>query len=102
MHQAHIETNADPSGNRRNRRPAITLAAGLIALAIATAVVLEQPDGRPSASTDAAMSSLASPATARLDGNAASGRTSAVDAATPRFERSDEPAIEDSTNAHGG
>lgn len=102
MRQAHIETNADPSGNRGNRRPAITLAAGLIALAIATAVVLDQPGGRSSAGSNTSMSSLASPATARLDGNAGTGMTPAVDAATPRFERSDEPAIADSTNAHGG
>jgi hypothetical protein len=102
MHQVRLETNADPSGSRKIRRPAITFAAGLIALAIATAVVLDQPGGHPSAGSDAAISSLASPATARLDGNAAASTTPTVDVTKPRFERSDEPAIEDSTNTHGG
>ena len=102
MHQAQLESNADPSGSRKIRRPVITFAAGLLALAIATAVVIDQPGSRPSAGTDATVSSLVSSTMATMDGNAAASTTSAPDATTQRFQRSDEPAIEDSTNAHGG
>ena len=93
MRQERLDSNADPSASRNLRRPAITFAAGLIALAIATAVVLDPHNGRSSAGSDATYSSLASPTAAT---------TTATDAATPRFERSNEPATEDSVNAHGG
>lgn len=100
MRQTQVESNDEHSGSRNIRRPAITFAAGLLALAIATAVVIDQPGGRPSAGNDATVSSLVNPAMATADVNAST--TSAIDATKPRFERSDEPAVEDSTNAHGG
>ena len=93
MRPSRLDSSADPTARRNIRRPAITFAAGLIALAIATAVVLDPQGGRSSAGSDATVSSLASPTVAT---------TTATDAATPRFERSNEPAIEESVNAHGG
>jgi hypothetical protein len=93
MNTTRLESNTDPTARRNIRRPAITFAAGLIALAIATAVVLDPQGGRLSAGSDATTSSLVSPTAAT---------TTAIDAAAPRFERSNEPAIEDSVNAHGG
>jgi hypothetical protein len=103
MRQVQLASNADPSASRKIRRPAITFAAGLIALAIATAVVLDQPSGPTSAGSDPMVSSLVSPSATRVDSGTATASTqSAIDAAKPRFERSDEPASEDSTNAHGG
>jgi hypothetical protein len=92
MHLARLDSNSDPSSSRNIRRPAITVFVGLLALAIATAVVVDPTGGRSYAGSDATTSSLASPV----------ATTTASDAATPRFERSNEPAIEDSVNTHGG
>lgn len=94
MHPARFDSSSDPTSSRNFRRPAITVFIGLIALAIATAVVVDPTGGRSSVGNDATTSSLVSPTAAT---------TTASDAATPRFERSNEPAaIEDSVNAHGG
>jgi hypothetical protein len=93
MQPARLDSTSEPSARRNIRRPALTVFVGLIALAIATAVVVDPTGGRSSAGSDATYSSLASPTAAT---------TTASDAATPRFERSDEPAIEESVNAHGG
>ena len=93
MHPARLDSNSDPSSSRNIRRPAITVFVGLLAVAIATAVVVDPTGGRSAAGSDATYSSLVSPTAAT---------TTASDAAKPRFERSNEPAIEDSVNAHGG
>lgn len=92
MHPARPDSNANASASYNIRKPAITVFVGLIALAIATAVVLDPTGGRSSAGVDATTASLAGPSSA----------TTASDIATPRFQRSDEPAVEDSVNAHGG
>ena len=93
MQPARLDSNSDPSSSRNIRRPAITVLVGLLALAIATAVVIDPTGGRSSAGSEATTSSLVSPTAAT---------TTASDATTPRFERSNEPAIEDSVNPHGG
>jgi hypothetical protein len=103
MSQARLDSNSDLKARRKNLRPAITIAAGLIALAVATAAVLEQPDGRNSAGSDPAASSVVPLATAPAeDRTSIANTTTATETARPRFQRSDEPAYEDSTNPHGG
>jgi hypothetical protein len=103
MNQARLDSNSDLKAGRKNLRPAFTIAAGLIALAVATAAVLEQPGGRASAVSDPAAASFVPLAAAPAeDQTAIANTTSAPDAARPRFQRSDEPALEDSTNPHGG
>ena len=103
MNQARLDSNSDLKARRKNLRPAFTIAAGLVALAIATAAVLDQPGGRTPAGSDPADSSLVSFAAASAEsGTASSSTTSAIDVAKPHFERSDEPVVEDTVNAHGG
>jgi hypothetical protein len=102
MNQARLDPNSDLKAGRKNLRPAFTIAAGLIALAVATAAVLEQPGGRASAVSDPAAASFVPLAAPAENQTAIANTTSAPDAAKPRFQRSDEPALEDSTNPHGG
>lgn len=103
MNQARLESNSDLKAGRKNLRPAFTIAAGLIALAVATAAVLEQPGGRTSTGSDPAVASVVPLAAAPAeDQTTIANTTSAPEAARPRFQRSDEPALEDSTNPHGG
>jgi hypothetical protein len=72
-------------GRGRNLRPALTIAAGLVARD-RCAVVL----GSLVAHTRRGNRGIRAPARVTND------------AAKPHFERSDEPATEDSLNAHGG
>jgi hypothetical protein len=103
MRQAQLDSNSDSTAGRKNRRPAFTFAAGLVALAVGAAIVIDQPGGGTSAQGDPATSNVVSGAAASAEnGTASANTTSAVEAAKPRFERSDEPAVEDSVNSHGG
>lgn len=103
MRQARSDLNADSTASRRNRRPVFTVAAGLIALAIAAVVVVEERGGQASAGNDAAYSSVVPlAATAAESRTAITNTMSAGDAAKPHFERSDEPAYEDSVHPYGG
>ena len=104
MRQAPFDLNADSTASRKNRRPALTAAAGLIAVAVAAAVVFAEHGGRTSAGNDrAAHSSVVPLAATQGDSRTAiTNTTSAGDAAKPRFERTDEPAYDDSVRPHGG
>jgi len=99
MRQAQLDSNSDSTAGRKNRRPAFTFAAGLVALAIGAAFVIDQPSGGTSAQSDPAASNVMPGAAAQAEN---ANTKSAIEAAKPRFERSDEPAVEDSVNAYGG
>ncbi len=96
MRQELSDLNADHTA--RTRRPAFTVAAGLIALAITAAVVVEQGDGPALTPSDRA----APLAAMSMEGKAVTETTSADDPAKPHFERSDEPAVEETEHAYGG
>lgn len=102
MRQTRLDTNADPGG-RKNLRPALAVAVGLIALGIAAAAVLDRPVGRSSAGSTPADSNAVNIASAPTESGFTNASASGTfDAAKPHFERSEEPAVEDSVNAHGG
>jgi len=93
--------NADSTASSKKRRPGFTVAAGLIALAIAAAVVVDERGAHRS--TDTAASSVAPLVSAPAeDRTAITNTTSGVDAAKPHFERSDESPYEESEHPHGG
>lgn len=99
MHQARSDLNVDSTATRSNRRPAFTVAAGLVALAIGAFVLVAERGGAGSNESASVVPLAAIPA----EGTAASTNpTSATDPAKPKFERSDEPAYEDSEKPHGG
>ena len=103
MRQARSDLNADSTARRKNRRPAFTVVAGLIAFAIAV-VVVERSGGDASAGNDPAYSSVV-PLAAPLGEikTSITNTMSASDPAKPHFERSDEPANDDdSVHPHGG
>lgn len=97
MRQPRSDLNADSTASRKNRRPVFTVAAGLIALAIAAVVVVEERSGHASLGTDPAYSASAAQGTP-----AATNTISAGDSAKPHFERSNEPAYEDTVHPYGG
>ena len=103
MRQARSDLNADSTASRKNRRPAFTIVAGLIAFAIAV-VVVERSGGDASAGNDPAYSSVVPLAATPGDIRTSITNTmSASDPAKPHFERSDEPANDDdSVHPHGG
>ena len=103
MRQAQFDLNAKATTSRKNRRPAFTVGVGVIALAIAAGIVVEERSGPPSAGSDPAHSSVVPlAATAAEGGTAITNTMSVSDPAKPHFERSDEPAYEDSVQPHGG
>ena len=79
---------------KENKRPAFTLAAGLLAPAVGVFVLVEERISPPAQSSVVPVAANSSAA----DTNP----TSANQSAKPKFERSDEPAYEDSVRAHGG
>ena len=94
MRQARSDLNVDPNSTRNSRRPAFTLAAGLLALAVGVFVLVEERISQPAQSSVVPVAANSSAA----DTNP----TSANQSAKPKFERSDEPAYEDAVQAHGG
>ena len=103
MRQPRSDLNADSAASRRNRRPVFTVAAGLIALAIAAVVVVEERGGHASLGTDPAYSSMVPlAASAAQSSPAVTNTMSAGDSAKPHFERSNEPAYEDTVHPYGG
>jgi hypothetical protein len=102
MSQARFDLNADSTASRKNRRPAFTIAAGLIALSIAAAIVVEERDGGAPAGTDPAHSSVVPRAAPVASRTASSSTMSDNEPAKAHFERSDEPDYEDSVRPHGG
>ncbi len=103
MSQARFDLNSDSTASRKNRRPAFTIAAGLIALSIAAAIVVEERDGGASAGTDPTHSSVVPhAATPAASMTAGTNTTSDNASAKPRFERSDEPVYEDPVRPYGG
>ena len=102
MHQAHSDLNANATAGRKNRRHPYTLAAGLIAVAIATVVVVEERSA--STSSDGGIAAVAPlVGTVMEDSNASTGTVPSSDTAGPHFQRSEEPANDDdATHPHGG
>src|SRR5512135_2733791 len=103
MHNARPDSNADSTASRKTGRNAATIAAGVIALAIAAAAVFDERGGRTPAGSDPADSGVA-PVSAISTQNRAtvSDMTSATGAARPHYERTNEPAYTDPTNPYGG
>lgn len=91
MRQAQPESNSDSMARRNSQRRTLVIGAGLAVAALVAAAVLHQPAQHAQTGTDLAASSAA-----------AADTTSSIDAAKPRFERTDEPATEESVNSHGG
>jgi hypothetical protein len=103
MRQAQLDSNADSSTRGKSLRPALAIVAGLIALGVAAAAVLDQPGQRTFAGSNPAGSSVVNVAAAPAESGSTNAiSTSAIGSAKPHFERSDEPAVEESVNAHGG
>ena len=104
MRQARSDLNADSTGTRKNRRPALTVIAGLVALAIAAVVVVEERGGTALAGNDPSYAGVMPiKATRGESGTSITNTMSATDSAKPHFERSDEPANdEDSVHPYGG
>lgn len=105
MRQDLLDSSSDQA--RRGIGLVRALAAALIVLGIASIAFLVQPDARrPSMGDFGAASVMSLPATGASESSAptaaAGVETPAEPSAAPRFERSDEPAVEDTTNAHGG
>jgi hypothetical protein len=104
MHQTQTESNFDDLARRKNKRVARVLAAGLIMAAIGAVAAFNQPAKRVQATADFAASNVAPtlPA-APSEESIASGRAaSSAESPKPHFERSDEPAVEDSLKSYGG
>ena len=101
MRQAELDSNSDKTA-RKDRRPAFTFVAGLIALAIATAVILDKPRGDTSASSASAAAPDAPATTSPAEEMNTANTSARIEAARPHFERSNEPVFEDTTNPHGG
>lgn len=103
MHNERQDLNPDSTASRRSRRNAATVAAGVIALAVAAAAVLDERAGRTPAGSDPAESGAAPVATAPTEARSLlSNATSSTGAARPHFERADEPAYTSTENPHGG
>lgn len=103
MRQAQPESNSDSMARRNSQRRTLVIGAGLAVAALVAATVLHQPAQHAQSGTDLAASSAAtSRSIPAQNAAAAADTTSSIDAAKPRFERTDEPATEDSVNSHGG
>ncbi len=103
MHQAQSESNSDSMARRKSQRRALVIGAGLAVAVIVSATVLHQPTQHAETGTDLAVSSAATSPLVPAQNNAATaGTTSSIDAAKPHFERTDEPAVEESVNSCGG
>jgi hypothetical protein len=103
MHKARPDSNADSTASRKTRRNAATVAAGVVALAIAAAAVFDERAGRMPAGSDPADSSAVPIAAAPGAGRAVTlSTTSPAGAARPHYERTGEPAQTDTVNPHGG
>jgi hypothetical protein len=89
MRQAQPESNSDSMDHRNSQRRTLVIGAGLAVAALVAATVLHEPPQDAQTATDVAASSAAT-------------SPSATDAAKPHFERTDEPAVEESVNSYGG
>ena len=100
MRQAQPESNSDSMARRNSQRRTLVIGAGLAVAALVAATVLHEPAQHAQTGTDlAASSAVTSPA---QNGAATAGTTPSIDAAKSHFERTDEPAVEESVNSHGG
>ncbi len=102
MRQSRSEMTANPIPPRRGLRHVYTLAAGLLAVAIAAAVVVEERSAP--AANDGGSASVA-PRAASLKGTAGADAStwSSGDAVAPHFQRSEEPANDDDpAHPYGG
>jgi hypothetical protein len=97
MRQETFQSSPDSTSGRK-RHSALVVGGGLLVLAILAAAIVDLPSGSTFTSHDPT----------EIGGVTSSvGSTDQVlappaNAATPRFERTNEPAVEDAVNAHGG
>jgi hypothetical protein len=102
MQHAAFPTVSDSSDNRKRRRSAYIVGGGLVAVAIITAAIIDLPGGRTFASGGPVEAGALALTAAPADRDTTTPSASSGSAAAPHFERSDEPAQEDTVNAHGG
>jgi hypothetical protein len=104
MRQTQTESNFDDLARRKSRRIARAIAAGLIMAAIGAVAAFNQPARRVQASADFATSNVVPtlPATPSQESVASERAASGAESAKPHFERSDEPAVEESVKSYGG
>jgi hypothetical protein len=96
MREAPPHSYVDSAATRNKLRPAAAVTAGVVALAIGAFVLIAERNARSDGYE--AGDSRVVPFAATTNTNPAA----AIDAAMPKFERSDEPAYEDTVQAHGG
>ena len=102
MNKTQRDLNAKPATGRKNWRLASVIA-GLIAVAVAATVIVEERGGNASTRTNASGSNVAPLAAGPAEDRAAAPNTASDAPATrPHFERSDEPAVEDTVHPYGG
>ncbi|HQR69657.1 MAG TPA: hypothetical protein PLE54_03570 [Burkholderiaceae bacterium] len=103
MQQVTFESSSQPTARRSHQRSAYVVGGTLLAVAVITAAIIELPGGRALQSGAVLESSAPVHASVNTDNAAATaGSTSAGQPGTPHFERSDEPAVEDTMNTYGG
>jgi negative regulator of sigma E activity len=101
MRQTPSDVNTNHAAGRKTRH-AYTFAAGVVAVAIAAVVVVEERSA--SALADRADAGVALHTGAVMENSGPSASTlPSSDTARPRFQRSEEPANDDDpANPHGG
>ena len=103
MHDDTTESGPAASNGHTSPRTARVITAAVIALAIGSVAFVVQPGASRSERIDYAAASVANlTSSAPADVTAAGTGSAADSAATPRFQRADEPAYTDSMNPHGG
>jgi hypothetical protein len=95
MRPTQAESSLDNRGRATRQQITGVIAAALIT--VGAMAVLNEPAEQVQPGADLAASNVAAAAQATPSQNDAN-----VEASRPRFERTDEPAVEDSTNTHGG
>lgn len=98
MQPATFDPRSDSTHGRKGRRSAYVVGGSLLVLAIITAAIVDLPGGR----TFAGGGPMETSAVTFTAVGADQAMAATGNAAAPRFERSDEPAVEDAVNAHGG
>jgi hypothetical protein len=102
MRQARFDLKVDWTATRNRLRPAVAVVTGVVALAIGAFVLVAERSGRGSDGSGPAHSRIVPSVSTPGESAAANTNPTDMHVAKPKFERSDEPAYEDSVLAHGG
>lgn len=97
MRQETFHSSSDSTSGRK-RHSALVVGGGLLVLAILAAAIVDLPRGSTFTSHDPKEIGDVTSAVNLTE----QALASPTNAATPRFERTNEPAVEDAVNAHGG